>query len=140
MDKNKTVVGDVLDDVGSRVVGVDILYWGVIPGVLVTLCILYLFFGLIGVDIYKSTKIRICDKITDPNFVRSATNHTPRLLDTNCRYEEQSGYYKLLLIPMAIGFGFIAGRVTFLLGLARSNKKAAAGFGAAYAAKSIWNM
>jgi hypothetical protein len=119
----KTIVGDVISDVGHNITGVSIL-WGVIPAAVITVLLFILLFSL--ADLSKPLSYQSC-KGTGLNKV--------------CTDEEASGWTKLLPIFVAsAGLGMIVGKGCYALALMEKNRKASAGLAGAYVAKSIWNM
>jgi hypothetical protein len=139
---NKTFVGDAIEDVGNRVSGVSIM-WGVIPGSVVAVFIIFFLFFLIGVDVNIDIPTEKCDYIKNtgiaPIYNNRGVDITPRI-KINCRQVLQSGYWKLLLIPISMMVGVGVGKWTYLLALANANKKASAGLAGTYVLKNIWKM
>jgi hypothetical protein len=140
--KNKTIVGDVIEDVSFRVSGVSVL-WGVIPGSVVAVFIIFFLFVLIGVDVNTDIPTEKCDSIRNtgikPVYNSRGVDITPRI-KVNCVQVLQSGYWKLLLIPISMMVGVGVGKWTYMLALANANRKASAGLAGTYMLKNIWNM
>lgn len=130
MNANKTVVGDTLDDIGSKITGVSV-FWGVVPAAIISILLLFFFFFLLGIRVSNSIPVEVCDRTRDPEYKgpelydNKGNNVTPQL-KINCRTEQKSGYWKLVLIPLSIVIGTGVGYGVYGLALAEKNRTAAA--------------
>jgi tetrahydromethanopterin S-methyltransferase subunit G len=116
-DQNQTIVGDVIDDVGDKVGAVNVVTWGIIPGIIVFI----IMFIVITYMTYDSS---------DQTFETCTTSRTGVV---NCEQEKMSGFVKLffLILPFSAMLGFLAFKSGVAMGTMIANPKASAGIGMA---------
>jgi hypothetical protein len=137
MDKNNTIVGEILDDVGIRVTGVSIL-WAVVPGSIATLL-----FIIILLTMFRNPSVQELRQNCESEINPYQEKNKILLKTKECWNEtskKKSEKWKLLFIPLSIAFGMTVGKGVYMLALANSNRKVSAGLAGAYVMKSIWNM
>lgn len=121
---NKTIVGDVIDDVSKHIEGVNIIRWGVIPGIVVAIIILLFIIFVIQPKFTGSSPMNVCNSVRDPKY----PNDPNRNITGTCREEMIGNWWKLPLTLFVSGaMGASAGFGCYKLGLAYYNPKAAAG-------------
>lgn len=123
-NKSRTFVGDVISDIGDRIEGVNIIKWGVIPGISVALVVLLFILFVIQPTFTGSSPTMVCNSVPNPQF----PNNSSMNIKGNCKEEMVGNWWKILVTLGVSGMlGASAGLGCYKLGLAYYNPKAAAG-------------
>ena len=126
----QTGPGNVIRDVGSTIIGVNIVSWFIIPAFITGLFVLYIIVFVVEMDFSTPIKSTSCEMYPDPQYTGPKYDRRGRdirpMLSRNCRPVEYSPFWKkLIAFAISATVGLAVGSQTYKLGLAYYNPKAA---------------